>query len=1037
MAINEVTALCVSHDDGTSSIICCTFTGSRLIIHNINEGKTSSPLTLHLPNDTLDRVVSAQLIQTSNKLLVVHVLTYGGILIVLDLTRFLASPGRQWFSQSQSSTLPPSNDPLLRDAMMKGELDADQTVLLATNAEDLRIMTEEQKGCIPLCMTAKSTFFVGCSFGNLLLQETVSTSHAQWKLVRVANNDINNVYVSEENDFVYLQTDQGLYFYCMAAAAPQREVIQETISSETNERALTQLKADGTLNDDKAVVIEEKEEEGEEEEEEEAAIWRECESESDEDEEEENLTKRSRAHGIFVDLWALQFLHTGAKGRKKANRMQRQLEVVEAAIGSVFHVLTRWSIGGHTKEGTRDGCLPFFVPSTHPFAALQLLAHGNSDEKGIVRVFNRTETKSIIDQRSAVIMAVDRMDGTLFFYSQPTLSDTITSRDNSNVTKGATHSTAIGKGTVALPPHPLPLCPCAAVDLHWLLHLEDRHHGATRVIERIEQVVFSGEALVIATNIISHTQIHTDNNDHRSTGLNRRPEVMTNGGSAIDKANLVETNEILEGKLYICHIGNEGLRLARCLSLGTQPHNASRIVKLTPILHGDDNSRAVVVATESSVFVVPTVALEGHDTDEASAIRAMVNIQKQRYDACHSRLVDNDHTGAEGGGSGSGGVVLSRLSIDDQLSLFFSSRSSLLNFQRELWAIIPRLSKPQCCGALRHICVHLPHLDTTPADVHNSSSTTTLLMVCKLVLLRMVGCFESIDHDIHRVGLPRSLSSFPMLFALSGLDDASLSSNANTNTNTNNIHDSKGSEKTADKVLVTAIQELLSICDDETSSPIDRVEMDSSSLVVAVKRALDCAFRALSLVDADSTLRDMPTPKLAQQKSSSTTSDDRSMIEQQAALLPQQLLRLIGRTGDLGCPSAAAALLSSSSQYHTAWKHGLDADTKTQNQSISWTFTSLMLLYLEVTYEHTKTLNDIDCEEMLWTAAVHVISTDDINQAAFLLGNLLMQWVRKGLSAAAFEKRVLSMWQVTQPKNRTHNLNHNPYTYSWSTTFDS
>ena len=552
------------------------------------------------------------------------------------------------------------------------------------------------------------------------------------------------------------------------------------------------------------------------------------------------------------------------------------------------------------------------------------------------------------------------------------------------------------------------------------------------MLERIEQVVFSGDSLVVATNIISHTQIHADaDGANRSVWVNRRSDT---------KANLVDAEEVLESKIYVCHVGKKGLRLARCLSLGTKPHNASRIVKLASILHGDDISRAVVVATESSVYAIPTVAPVDHDRDDANeglAVRALVNIQKQRYEACLSRILDHDKKEGKGqgkgggGGGGGGGAVLSRLSIDDQLSLFFSSRSSLLDFQREMWAIIPRLTKDQCSATLRHICIHLSHLDTTATtDVHNSSHKMILLMACKFVLLRIVACFESTDNDnMRHVGQPRLLLSFPSLFAVPGSDDAFMFTAANSNTNIvpdEKVSSSKRSEVTADNLVVSTIQELLSMCGDETSSSIDRVEMDSSSWIVAVQRAMNSTLRALALVVSDSALQKPPTPTPSQHKRSvdhhhhhhpddSTTSDDGSMPEQQPALLPQLLLRLLGRSGDLRSPSAAAIFLSSSSPYYAASKRGLDNEIGVQNQSNSSTFTSLMLLFLEVTYERAKTLNETECEEAFWTAAIHVTSTDDINQAAFLLGNLLMQWVLKGLTAAAFEKRVLALLQVAPP----------------------
>ena len=1052
VSIDEVTALCVSQDDETPSIICCTLVGSRLIIHNLAGGKMSSSLTLHLPNDTLDRVVSARLMQTSNKLLILHVLTYGGILIVLDLTRFLPSSGHQWFNQSQSSTLFSTMDPLLRDAKMKGELNADQTVLLATNAEDLRIMTEEQEGCMPLCMTAKSTFYVGCSFGNLLLQETLPSGHtnkqevlnAKWKLVRVANHDINNVYVSAEREFVCLQTDQGLYFYCMAQ--PHGEVIGETISSSSDDKdhAKTRLNTDGitnnaTISDDKV----EKDVEEAEGEEVENAIWRECESESDEEEdEEENLTtKRSRAHGIFVDLWPLQFLQTGVKGKgKKANQMQRRLEVEEAAMGSVYHVLTQWAIGGNAKDGLRDGCIPFFVPSSNPSVTLRLLAHGSSDEKGGVRIFNQMETKSIIEQHSGVIMAVDRMEGVLFFYSQPTPFDVIPPRDHTISTKSTAHNTGMSVGTAALPPSPLPLYPCAALDLHWLLHLEDQYYGTTRVMERIEQVVLSGESLVVATNIFSHPQFHTDNGTNRSTWNNRHPDINYTGNSTTNKTNLVDTNEVLESKIYICQVGNKGLRLVRCLSLGRNKsnnnnnnnNNNNRIVKLTSILREDDNSNAVMVATESSVFVIPTATTTvKHHTNEAAIVRALVNVQKQRYEACLSRL--HHHNNIDGGGKGGkrigdeggGGVVLSRLSLDDQLSLFFASRSSLLHFQRELLAIIPRLTHVQCCTTLRHICTHLSQLDTTTTTIDTQHSSyayaSVLLMLCKMVLIRMVACFESIDNDIHHIGQPRLLSSFPMLFTLPGSNHYALSTDANTNTMSDSKgSDSEGSEKAANNFLVLAIQKLLSICEKETSSSIDqRAEMDSAPRIVAMKRALTGTIHALFLVVSDSALQKTAATSSQHRKSGdhhqsddSTTNDGDILPEQQPALLPQLLLQLLGRIGDLCSPSAAAIFISSFPQYYAS-KRGKDHEIMTQNQNLSWTYTSLMLLFLEVTYERAKSLKEMEYEEILWTAAVHVTTTDDINQAAFLLGNLLMLWRRKGLTAAAFEKRVLIMWQAT------------------------
>jgi hypothetical protein len=103
-------------------------------------------LVLRLPNETLDRVLSARLFAIQPQLLV-HVLTISGILIVLDLTRFMVDghlPHIRSGTPTAAHRRLSKEDPLLHDATTKGELDVDQTVTLATTVEDLGALSHEQ-----------------------------------------------------------------------------------------------------------------------------------------------------------------------------------------------------------------------------------------------------------------------------------------------------------------------------------------------------------------------------------------------------------------------------------------------------------------------------------------------------------------------------------------------------------------------------------------------------------------------------------------------------------------------------------------------------------------------------------------------------------------------------------------------------------------------------------------------------------------------------------------------------------------------------
>ena len=734
--IDEVTMTCVV---GAVRVTCTRAGGSRLILHCCSAGDVAptSSLTLQLPNETLDKVLSAGLVPAATRLLV-RVLTVSGILIVLDLTRFLVDGHLPYVGPVVSL----SRDPVVRAAAATGALDTDQTVTLATAVEDLGGLAQEQEGCLPLCVAAGAgdggRLCLGCLYGYVLVHDPQAAAsnggtsgdaaNPRWRLVRCCDGDV--LAAAVVGDVAYLQTARGLLAYYMdsydAPAAALSSIGEEPVGEVAADGSAVEAEAGVEVAADTAAEAADDEEGGD------ADIWRECDSESDDDAAAEDDEADASApppppssNGIFVDLWALRFFQTGKGARtptkRRRERQVRRLRVAEAAAGTVLRLLSPThdgvDVGGIVApRGDRaDAATVTFVSSVTARAAALLLAapaaHGQAGGDGVdlgrerrggegvceghlgAAAHGRAGAVRAVDPHAAAVLAgpggaalavaaaLDRPAGALLLYLVPPPPGAGKGGHGHGHGHGhgngsyarAVEARSVGETITAYPPLALPLPPCAAVDLRWLLQLQVQVQvPAGGRVEAVVDAVFVGDSLVVATNTVD-----------------------VSGGDGVGAVGG-------DGVVYICRLGGpEGLAVARRVALGAGP--AARVVSLTPA----HPTHEVVVATASAVHTLPAGAPPA-PAPATPALQALAHTYLARY---RTSLARADAT------------TLASLDAPAALQLYLASREAF--FRHEVGAgtgppgcVEPQLAQEARSVARRRASRAPPTCPRPPAPAH-------------------------------------------------------------------------------------------------------------------------------------------------------------------------------------------------------------------------------------------------------------------------------------------------------------------------------